>query len=129
MRLGFLGYFVSLVSISVLNASHIVRQRDVTVDRPIALNRTSQDRIDHRVSDGKLELSPVTEQRNSTDRRPQADLSNAVRLPRRHRRNKRQKGLSHSFGVFIRRTVLSFTHPRAAPTCELTICLRLKSQS
>jgi len=118
MRPGFLGYFVGLVSISVLNASHIVRQRDVTVDRPIALNRTSQDRIDRRVSGGKLELSPVTEQRNSTDRRPQADLSNAVRrhatraLPRRHRRNKRQKGLSHSFGVSIRRTVLSFTHPR-----------------
>jgi len=134
MRPGFLWYFVSLVSISVLNASHIVRQRDVTVDRPIAsLNRTSQDRIDHRVTDEKLQPAPVTENRNSTVTRPQAHSSNAAvrrrhatrETPRRHRRNKRQKGLSHSFGVSIRRK----TQSSRLEIREWLLYMRSKSRS
>jgi len=91
---GCLGLF--LVSVYVLNASHITRKRAAEV----SLKRILQGGVGA-VSDGKLkqQLTAVTENPNS-ERRQRDDSSNNVRrdtlrsLSRRHRRNKRQNGLS-----------------------------------
>ena len=92
------------MSLSVLDASHIIRQRDVAAD--VALNRTFQGGV-RAVSNDKLHLTPGTENRNITDRRLRDDSDNIVRRDvrraklRRHRRHKRQNGLSCLYVVSI----------------------------
>jgi len=87
-----LGLF--LVSVSVLDASHIIRQRDETAD--VALNSTFQGGV-HTVSGGLMPLTGST----NTERRRRDDSSNIVRrdvalsVSRRRRRNKRQNGMSN----------------------------------